>query len=106
MDAGPAERRTELLTALNDLLDRQSVMNLYYNYDNLSNWNIFERFMEVLNKIVEDAVPKETDVGRKPIVAQGPVRVSRVLQASLHVAAGQGQPAHHGRPLARRHSGF
>ncbi len=56
----PPLRRQQILTVLKDVFESpQSVVDLYYNYDNLANWSVFERIVTILGKIAENANPPE-----------------------------------------------
>ena len=51
----PLDRRHAIINTLKEVFDSsQSVVNLYYNYDNLMNWSVFERLLTTLTKLLED----------------------------------------------------
>ena len=46
---------------------RQGLMNMYYNYDNISNWTVFEHMVDCCSKLVEDLRPQHFNLTRKAV---------------------------------------
>lgn len=54
------ERKQQIVSAVKEIFSTpQDLVNLYYNYDNMMSWTIFERLLSVLAKIIEESPVSE-----------------------------------------------
>jgi len=56
LERTPLLRKQAILSTLKDVFGQpQAVMDLYYNYDNVSGWAVFDRLIGVISSVLENS---------------------------------------------------